>query len=774
MTSACKKRLLIGFMVFVTTLLGLTAWQWRNGAPISASLLDILPKGTLDPVQLQAQQQMQAPLDKELILLIQQPDAADATQLDWVKQQLEHSGLFAHVQSTVTQNLDQLRQELLTDRAALLPLTDRQLLANNPELFAQQRIEQLFDPIQGFSLVRPEQDWLGISLRIQQHLQPDSKVQVDLQGHLYALDEQGVRWALIRASTKDTAFNGNLSLAVAQQVELIRQQLASQNLTLLASSGLLFAASGQAQASTEMQWIGGISTIGALLLIVLLFRSIRSLLAFLPAILGMWVGVTLCVLLFGKIHVMTLVLGASLIGVTIDFPLHYLSKAWRDNQWDSWGVLQATLSGLTLGVITNAIGYLALAFTPFPALTQVAVFSVAGLLAAYLTTVCLLPWLFQAHQMYLSSTPVKIMQWLLDIRAHLLSKVSNVTLALALIIFTLGGLWHLQVKDDLRAWVNPEANLLTQAQQIGQITGYQPTSQFFLVRADSEALLFSRLQQITDQLDHAIQQQYLTSYMAPNQLLAGKVGSPSLQQVTANLSAEQFAGLVDVGIAPELLTYELQQLSQLPERDSQAVLQNSFAEPWRNLWLQQDDGSFASMVSLQGVKQLDDLAALATGIDGVTWVDRPAELNQLFKQTQTTAIELKIISSVLILIVLSFALGVRGALVTVGVSLCAAVVAAACLGWMGQTLTLFSLFGLLLVTAIGVDYAIIMYEGVGGAAVSLLGTFLAAVTTWLSFGLLGVSSTPVVSSFGIAVTLGLLFCFLFSPWAYRGKPAPAV
>ena len=77
---------------------------------------------------------------------------------------------------------------------------------------------------------------------------------------------------------------------------------------------------------------------------------------------------------------------------------------------------------------------------------------------------------------------------------------------------------------------------------------------------------------------------------------------------------------------------------------------------------------------------------------------------------------------------------------------------------------------LLLVTAIGVDYAIIVYENVGGAATSLLGTLLAAVTTWLSFGLLSLSNTPAVSSFGLAVSLGLIFSFLFAPWAARAEP----
>ena len=86
-------------------------------------------------------------------------------------------------------------------------------------------------------------------------------------------------------------------------------------------------------------------------------------------------------------------------------------------------------------------------------------------------------------------------------------------------------------------------------------------------------------------------------------------------------------------------------------------------------------------------------------------------------------------------------------------------------GWLGQPLTLFSLFGLLLITAIGVDYAILMRENIGGPAVSLLGTLLSALTAWLSFGLLLLSQTPAIANFGLAISLGLLFCFLLSPWA---------
>ena len=58
-----------------------------------------------------------------------------------------------------------------------------------------------------------------------------------------------------------------------------------------------------------------------------------------------------------------------------------------------------------------------------------------------------------------------------------------------------------------------------------------------------------------------------------------------------------------------------------------------------------------------------------------------------------------------------------------------------------------------------------MRENIGGPAVSLLGTLLSALTAWMSFGLLLISQTPAIANFGLAISLGLLFCFLLSPWA---------
>ena len=258
----------------------------------------------------------------------------------------------------------------------------------------------------------------------------------------------------------------------------------------------------------------------------------------------------------------------------------------------------------------------------------------------------------------------------------------------------------------------------------------------------------------------------LQGYLALNQL----VSQPrEQQQVKAALSAlpQHWQPLLELGVPLAALQNELAQLQALPEQRIDDALNGPLAEPWRLLWLGHHADGVAAMVSLQGLNNASLLRVQAQDLPGVELVDRLGDLNKVFAATQLSAAELKLLSCALIVLLLIAPFGFGGAVRIVALPLLAALCSLASLGWLGQPLTLFSLFGLLLVTAISVDYAILMREQIGGAAVSLLGTLLAALTTWLSFGLLAVSSTPAVSNFGLSVSLGLAFSFILAPWAGR-------
>ena len=757
------------FLLLLAALLALAAWQWRNGPPVAADMLALLPAGSGDALVQQAEQRMQEPLNRDLLLLIGHPQRNQAIALvQQVGEQWRGSGRFAQVQWSVDSDLAALRDYLRHNRLALLPAADRQLLLEQPQQLIEQRAAQLFDTFAGFSLLPIEQDWLGLGARAQQALNPGSRIQADLSSGALLLEEPGMTWALLRASAQGSAFDMQEPPLIAAQVAATRAQVEAAGGQLLAAGGVLYAAAGQAKATREISLIGGGATLGTLLLLLLAFRRVRVLVSLLPIGMALLAGCTACVLVFGQINALTLVLGASLTGVAADYPQHYLSKSWSNAEgregWSSWGALRATLPGLSLSLGTNLIGYLALAFTPFPALTQVAVFSAAGLIAAYLCSVCLLPaWL---RGLRLSPAPqlLSFSQHLLAGRARLLGKVGSAPLLALLLLFCAGGLWQLHTQNDLRQWLGQEPRLLAEAQRIAELTGQQPTSQFFLIRAANPQQLLERQAALSQRLDQAVQNGQLRDYRALSQLVAP---DSQLQELRAALGAlpQHWQPLLDLGIPPAALHGELLALQQNNQASLEQALASPLGEAWRPLWLGAHADGVAGLVSLQGLSNSSELQPLVEGLPGVQLVDRISELNALFSATQLSAAELKLLSSIAILLLLCLPFGLGGALRVVCLPLLAALAALACLGWLGQPLTLFSLFGLLLITAIGVDYAILMRENIGGPAVSLLGTLLSALTSWLSFGLLLISDTPAIANFGLAISLGLLFCFLLAPWA---------
>ena len=760
-----------GFLILLLAVLALAAWQWRHGAPLSANLMELVPGESPDALELSAEQRMQEPLNREMLVLV---GSADRQQAIATARQLgeawQASGLFEKVQWNLQADLPALRQQLLRGRLAMLAEADRTQLIQHPDAFIQQRVQSLFDPFTGFSLVPSQDDWLGLTGRIQNSQPQSGAVQLDIGSGALIADADGKSWVLLRARTTGNAFDMKLPLQVADLLQASRAQATEHGAQLLAASGLLYAASGQQQASREITWVGGGATLGILLLLLLAFRRWRVLLAFVPVLVGMLFGAVACVALFGHMHVMTLVLGSSLIGVAVDYPLHYLSKSWSLQPWRSWPALRLTLPGLSLSLATSCIGYLALAWTPFPALTQIAVFSAAGLVGAYLCAVCLLPALLKGVELRPAQWPLRVAQGLWQLRTALLKRVPSSVLLVGVLLFCAAGLWQLNTKNDIRQWIGAPPQLLQEAQAVARITGYQPTSQFFLVRADNQQQLLERQGDLGKRLDQLVNMDKLQGYLALNQLVNLPSEQQQLRDALNNL-AQHWQPLLDLGVPASALQAEVAQLQALPTADIDAALQGPLAEPWRTLWLGPVDGGVAAMVSLQGLNNPALLQVQALDLPGVELVDRLGELNSVFAATQISAAELKLASCVLIVLVLILPFGLGGALRIVTLPLLAALCSLASLGWLGQPLTLFSLFGLLLVTAISVDYAILMREQVGGAPVSLLGTLLAALTTWLSFGLLAVSSTPAVSNFGLSVSLGLVFSFLLAPWAGRQSHA---
>lgn len=756
------------FQLGLLILLCLGAWQCRHGWPVSSDLLSLLPPTRGDALQRQAQARVQEPLTRQLIALVGARKRENAVaQARALGARMTASHLFARVQTDYSPDLAAVRAALLAGRVAMLPAADRRLLENDPAAYAARRARDIADPFSAGGLIPLDQDWLGLTRRIQDALSPGGAVQFDPASGTLQAERGGWTWVLVRADTVGNAFDQTSPRKVAALMRQARQDLQAHQARLLVTGGALFADAGRRQAVRESSLIGAGSVLGIVLVLLLALRRWRALLAFVPAAAGFLAGFVACVAVFGQIHVLTLVVGASLIGFVVDFPMHWLGKSYGIADWQAWPVMRRVLPGLTISLAASLVGYVALAFTPFPALTQISVFSTAGLLGAYACTVCQMPAWFARWQ---PRPQPALARWadtlLAAIRALRGRRAACRTIVLACTLLCAGGIARLDLHDDLRQWLALPAPLLQQAREIGEITGFMPTSQFFLVRAGNDDELLRRTSRVDAALDRLKARHELASYLSLSQLVAPIARQRQTQSRLAELAAQDrpWQAFEQAGIPVAAVQAELRTLAALPAMDIETALAGPQAQAWRGLWLGRHDGQSAGIVTLQGLPDAAVLAGVAAGIPGVTLVDQNSELNRMFTTTRVEAALLKLASYVLAALILLATLGRHAAWRILAVPLAATCCTLAALGYLGCPLTLFSIFGLLLVSAIGVDYAVFIYERIAGPQACLVGIALAASCTLFSFGLLAFSSTPAIASFGLTVALGIVFCLLIAPW----------
>jgi predicted exporter len=751
------------FLLLVMVMLATAAWQWRGAAPVSANLLELLPDEMPSLVEQQAVTRIEEPLNRELLVLVGHADRDQALKLaDTLQAQWAQHAIFDKVQWRFQPDLDTVRKQLLDGRLAYLPPADAAQLILDPHDFMQARASELQNPFGASSPVAAQDDWLGLSGRILKGLINPTRMQTDLGTGALVSEYDGKYWTLLRGHTRVNAFDLQVPAQAADLVRQARSQVAAGNGELLATGGMLYAAAASDQATREMSLMGSIATAGSLLLLLGSFRRWRAVMVMIPVAAGILSGVVVCVAVFGKIHVLTLVLGMSLTGVTIDYAMHYLSKSFTLRPWNVRRALELVLPGLTLSMLTSSLGYLTLAWAPFPALRQIAIFSIASLAGAYLCAVCLLPPLLKGFKPAAHSHLLDVARFLVRSQRRIRRLRSYTSLAL-LLLLGLGGILMLHVQDDLRQWVAPSRALQEEARQVSAITGYQPTSQFFLVTGATENEVLQRQAALSARLDRARTAGGLQGYRSVDQLVSPIERQQALAAMLAALPADAVAPLAALGVPDASLREEIDRLGALPRVTPSQALAGPLGETWRPLWMQTPDG-FAGLTSLQGRVGSADLAALGKDLPGVKLVDRLGSLSELFSDTRQTASWLMGAACLVMGALLCFYFGLRDGFNILAVPVTSIVLTLGVLGYTGQPLTLVVLFGLILVLTIGVDYAIFMFESISGRSTTLAGVILDAGTTLLSFGLLALSDTPAVRSFGLAVGLGITFCFLLSPW----------
>lgn len=111
--------------------------------------------------------------------------------------------------------------------------------------------------------------------------------------------------------------------------------------------------------------------LGVILLIVSVFRSVRPLLLSLLSIaIGALAGTVVTLLLFGELHLMTLVMSMSIIGISADYTIYYLTERMVHGAEHSPGKAAKVRNALLLALLTTVVAYLFMMLAPSPAFVR--------------------------------------------------------------------------------------------------------------------------------------------------------------------------------------------------------------------------------------------------------------------------------------------------------------------------------------------------------------------------------------------------------------------
>jgi predicted exporter len=763
----------------VCVLLANTAYLWgaRKIVP-DTDILALLPVQERDPVLQRSFTHMVDSAQQRLIVLVGADDwdkakhAADA----YLAVLKPHGDLLQTSDAAGDQTQADWLKLFQQHRLALLTSQDEAALHEdaNPasqQAWANKALSRLYGAFAGPKLGTFQDDPFGLFTNWVQARAQETPVR-PRDGRLFVTDGKR-QYVVMPLTLQVPAFAMNAQETVMPLLAQARRAAlqADPNSDVIAAGAILHAAAAGAQATREVSTIGVGSLIGIVLLMWFTFHSIKPIALILLSItIGCMGALSVSWLLFGRIHLLTLVFGASLIGVAQDYGIYYLcNRVGSDASVDSSQLLKRLMPGLLLTLITTVIGYTGLALTPFPGLQQMAVFSVLGLIFAWLTVVFWFPWL--ASSTTLKNVHVARLLGISLQRWPVARLDRRTAIAAALLLaFVVFGFSRIGVNDDIRLLQNPPKDLVRDQLKLSALLDAPTPVQFFLVRGASADAVLQREENFKHKLDPLIARHLISGYQA----MSNWVPSSEAQRARQQLIAQKLLG--DDGplgaLAKQLgedagwLTATRQHiLSSSSPLSLDEFLKAPASEPWRHLWLGQVGETYASIIALRGMGAAARpvLQHAADGVDGVQWVDKVDDISSVLGRYRKYMGWVVVLSYLAVYAIMFPRYRVSAWRVLMPTAL-ASVFTLAFMGLIGQPLQLFHVLALMLMLGVGVDYGIFLHEQKNETdQTAWLAVGLSALSTLLSFGLLGLSKTPALEAFGLTMLVGTASVWMFAP-----------
>ncbi|MCZ8251440.1 MAG: MMPL family transporter [Hylemonella sp.] len=582
-----------------------------------------------------------------------------------------------------------------------------------------------------------------------------------------------------RAEGSDLEAQARALAAVQRTFDAIPQRQADTRL-LMTGTGV-FSVQSRGLIQGEVRRLAIASLVLVVGLLWLVYRSWRLLgLNLLPMLTGTLAGITAVGLVYGEVHGITLGFGTTMIGEAVDYAIYlFVQRPGPMAQRAFWRTLW-------LGLLTSVAGFLALLGSGFPGLVQLGLYSTAGLLAAVLVTRYVLPQLMPAQlpAIELPRTGAflqRAVQLAPRLRGLLLLFVAGM---LAVVALRADSIWNRSISA-----LNPVPRAAQQLdEELRRDLGASELRYLAVLTAPDAEQGLQQSERASRVLQALSREGVLAGHSAPSQVLPSRASQQARQAAlpeATELRRRLATALAGQPLKPERLQGFVDDAERNRTRPllTRADLEGTAAALLYDTLLVQRERDVLVLLPLrpmlregESVLDLDriDAALHAEGLAQATVIDLLAETNALFDSYLHEALVYSGLGCLAILAILLFMLRSLVRALRVALPLvCAVLGVTGALLLAGTALTILHLVGLLLVVAIGSNYALFFDSSNTAASpqqhrLTLISLVTANLTIVGSFGMLALSSVPVLTILGVTVGLGTMLALLFSAILAQG------
>lgn len=649
------------------------------------------------------------------------------------------SSLFKSFEATIDVNLNDIKSDINRSKIALLSRGDLELLKSDKNAFFKKRAEEIFNSF-SFRLLNVNDDFFSLSSGFSAK---NGNVSLNLADLMLEVKDGKKSFFLLKGELKKGASSEGL-IKFYNELNALK---VGQNELFVHSSALYQAFSKQKNES-ESLYMSAVSLSLTAIFLMLAFRNLRIFYVIFIAAFGFSVAFAGTLLCLNELNILTILISTSLIGLMFDYVLHWLSK--NEGEAIRASSIKNMLKIFLLGLLITLSGYLAFTFSDLRLLKEVALFSAFALVAAFLASYFFMPLVFEGVKFYRSKVFDRFLTKFCDLSGaaarHLGVKFLTISLIL-LAIFLVFDLKNLSKSENVKDYSNMPKSLLADSSYILSLTGNNQNT-MIVTRSNGDILGGEK-----SLLDELKKRNLIKDESSLSDMFLSKSEQSELKEAFKKaLDDEQIYAIYEkFGFSKDEVRSEILKVLGEKELSVSEILALKSMKDFKKFVL--DENASVAYVSgfVKGAAS-DEVLERHNAFS----LNFASSLNESLTQAKELALKLKIAALVVAFLLLWFYFSALISALVMGVIIFGVLLTLFIFAIFGINLSIFGVFGLILASAVGIDYMIFALNESLSEKERIYGIFCAFITSFISFFALSFSQTAALSVFGLSVSLCVL------------------